>query len=282
MISVIIPLYNKEAIIERTLRSVLLQDYDDYEVIIVDDGSTDRSADIVKQFISELPPFKGGTGWVFISQQNGGPSKARNTGIKNAKGEWLYFIDADDEMMPGALLHLSKMVEQYPNANLIFGEHCIYNGVTTHLRLQYKDEYIKNPYKEHALGRLIPCSGTVLYHRTVCAQNLYNEDIRRYEDLECMLRKFKSSRLYTTHFCLAKINVQYAAASRGRNNIKEDFMGHLSFKGKSFWERINIYHFFLSERPYYWQEAKNLYPSWFYRYDLLLLSKLINLFSPIL
>ena len=70
MISVIIPLYNKEAIIERTLQSVLSQDYDDYEVIIVDDGSTDNSAAVAKHFIDNLPPSKCGARWIYILQEN--------------------------------------------------------------------------------------------------------------------------------------------------------------------------------------------------------------------
>ena len=77
MISVIIPLYNKEPIIERSLQSVLSQDYDDFEVVVVNDGSTDRSADIVRSIND--PRIR------LIEQENGGPSKARNTGTKKAK-----------------------------------------------------------------------------------------------------------------------------------------------------------------------------------------------------
>ena len=100
MISVIIPLYNKEPIIERSLQSVLSQDYDDFEVVVVNDGSTDRSADIVRSIND--PRIR------LIEQENGGPSKARNTGTKNARGEWILFLDADDELLPGAELFFSE------------------------------------------------------------------------------------------------------------------------------------------------------------------------------
>lgn len=90
MISVVIPLYNKEASIAQSLKSVLSQEYDDFEVVIVDDGSTDGSVDVVEAMND--PRIR------LIKQENGGPSKARNTGVKNAKGEWILFLDADDEM----------------------------------------------------------------------------------------------------------------------------------------------------------------------------------------
>ena len=91
MISVIIPLYNKEQIIEKCIQSVLTQDYNDFEVVVVNDGSTDRSAEIVKRIDDSRVRL--------IEQENGGPSKARNTGVKNAKGEWIVFLDADDEFL---------------------------------------------------------------------------------------------------------------------------------------------------------------------------------------
>lgn len=105
MISVVIPLYNKEASVERSLRSVLSQDYDDFEIVIVDDGSTDRSAEVVRAIKDKRI--------VFIQQENGGPSKARNTGVKNAQGEWIVFLDADDELQTGALEHFYGLTMQY-------------------------------------------------------------------------------------------------------------------------------------------------------------------------
>ena len=88
MISVVIPLYNKETSIAQSLKSVLSQEYDDFEVVIVDDGSTDGSVGVVGAINDSRIRL--------IKQKNGGPSKARNTGVKNAKGEWILFLDADD------------------------------------------------------------------------------------------------------------------------------------------------------------------------------------------
>lgn len=93
MISIIIPLYNKEKTILRCLNSVLGQTYKEFEVIIVDDGSVDNGVFIIENSISDKRVK-------IIKQKNGGVSKARNTGAKAANGNWLVFLDADDYWLP--------------------------------------------------------------------------------------------------------------------------------------------------------------------------------------
>ena len=90
-VSVVIPLYNKEKWIERTLSSVLNQSFTDWEVIIVDDGSTDRSVEVVEEFIQKNPGK-----WVLIKNHNAGQCRTRNAGIAKANGEYVAFLDADD------------------------------------------------------------------------------------------------------------------------------------------------------------------------------------------
>jgi glycosyltransferase involved in cell wall biosynthesis len=97
-ISVVIAAYNASATIERAVRSVLAQSRRADEILVVDDGSTDGTADIVRQFGSEVR---------LLSQANGGASVARNTGIQNASGEWVAFLDADDEWL-SEKLHLQE------------------------------------------------------------------------------------------------------------------------------------------------------------------------------
>ncbi len=106
MISVVIPLYNKEKQIARTLRSVLAQTYRDFEVVIVDDGSTDGSAGEVGKFSD--PRIR------LVSQKNAGVSAARNRGIEEARGEHVAFLDADDEWKPGHLANLHDLITRYP------------------------------------------------------------------------------------------------------------------------------------------------------------------------
>lgn len=91
-LSIIVPMYNVEQYIEKCLKSLLNQDLsrDDYEILIINDGSKDRSKHIVNEYMKNNKNIR------MINQKNGGQSKARNTGIDNAKGEYLFFVDSDD------------------------------------------------------------------------------------------------------------------------------------------------------------------------------------------
>ena len=120
MISVVIPLYNKAQSIRRTLDSVLAQTYTNYEVIVVDDGSTDDSANIAEATLHEFSGHPLGYGLDFrvIRKKNGGVSSARNAGILAAKGEYVAFLDGDDLWHPEYLETLARLIHDYPNAAL--------------------------------------------------------------------------------------------------------------------------------------------------------------------
>lgn len=110
MISIIIPLYNKEQQIEKTLFSVFAQVWSDYEIVIVDDGSTDKSIDVVKGFKDSRIRI--------VQQPNAGVSVARNLGIEEACGELIAFLDADDEWKPDYLSTQIELVERYPQCDV--------------------------------------------------------------------------------------------------------------------------------------------------------------------
>ena len=113
MISVVIPLYNKEKSIASTLQSVYEQTYTDYEVVIVNDGSTDNSANVVKDFIAKIDDRCIDDRWTLICQENAGVSAARNRGIIEAKGEYVAFLDADDFWREDKLEKQLKVMEKY-------------------------------------------------------------------------------------------------------------------------------------------------------------------------
>lgn len=109
-VSIIIPAYNAERYLRECVESVLRQDYPDIEIIIVNDGSTDNTAEIAESF-----------GVQVISQPNGGISKARNTGIDAAGGEYIFFLDSDDTVFDGAISHLVSILEENPDCDIAVG-----------------------------------------------------------------------------------------------------------------------------------------------------------------
>lgn len=119
--SVIIPLYNKSPYVAKAICSVLSQTFADYELIIVDDGSSDNSADIALQAI------EGQGNCRLIKQDNAGVSMARNNGVAASQGECLCFLDADDWWEPGFLAEMSKLIEEYPDAGIYGTNYTIIN-----------------------------------------------------------------------------------------------------------------------------------------------------------
>lgn len=262
--SVIIPLYNKELIVEKTIKSVLQQSFTDFELIIVDDGSTDNSLNIVKSIDDKRISI--------VEQTNGGPSKARNTGIRYAQSNWLYFIDADDEMLPNTLENFHNYIIKYPQQKMFCGEIITNNKVVR----KYREGILENAYKATFLGQLYQCSGSSVYLREVCVECPYDENLRRYEDLECLFNKYRKSKVVLLPIPVGKVNIDYSEASTARKDINEDFTGHLIFRGKSFWEKMALYNLYLGERCYYEKQINNLYPYLQYRYDILFLYKILN------
>jgi len=116
MISVVIPLYNKEKSIVRTLESVKAQTFTDYECIIVNDGSTDSSAQVVEQWIKDNPHYA--LRFTLYTQPNGGVSSARNRGIQEAQGDYIAFLDGDDLWAPTYLEEVAKLIADYPDMGL--------------------------------------------------------------------------------------------------------------------------------------------------------------------
>ena len=117
-VSVIIPAHNSADYIGEALESVFDQTYTDYEVIVVDDGSTDGTADVVRKFGDRV---------VYAYQENGGAASARNHGIELARGKFVAFLDADDVWLPDKLEKQIRLFENNPDLGLVFTENYLFD-----------------------------------------------------------------------------------------------------------------------------------------------------------
>lgn len=114
--SIIIPLYNKAPYIEKALSSIVSQTFQDYELIVIDDGSKDDSASIAEKLI--LSQWGDGSKAKLIRQSNSGVSTARNNGVAASHGDYICFLDADDWWEPTFLEEMAKLIQDYPDAGI--------------------------------------------------------------------------------------------------------------------------------------------------------------------
>lgn len=123
LISIVIPAYNAAHHIVDALNSVLEQTIDDYEVIVVNDGSPDTP-----QLEKELTPYLDEI--IYIARSNGGPAAARNSGILAAKGEYVAFLDSDDQWVPNHLAQMMEVLQQDPTLDLVYGDAVSFGNVS--------------------------------------------------------------------------------------------------------------------------------------------------------
>ena len=198
MISIIIPVYNKEIYIENTIQSVLSQNFNDFEIIAVDDGSKDSSLEILKKI--NAPKLK------VVHKENGGVSSARNYGIPYAQGDWIMFLDADDEMCPGALAEFDRMTRCY-DAKVIVSNFIIVekNGINRLFCTRKKEFQTDKPMKYQWLRYFWLRPGNTLLHRSVF-DNItgYDEHMSYNEDVEFSVRVMQYYKVAYTQECLLK------------------------------------------------------------------------------
>lgn len=177
LVSIIIPTYQNEAYITRCLQSVLKQTYRHYEIIIIDDGSTDRTKEVLEQYIAD-PKVK------YVFKENGGLSDARNTGMQSANGTYIYFLDSDDWIEPQ---YIEKMVQRakQTDADIVLSSIVITDGEKETLRSDslesISDENVRNFYTPFHFH---PIMQNKLFHRRLIIEQklrfptgLYYEDV---------------------------------------------------------------------------------------------------------
>jgi glycosyltransferase involved in cell wall biosynthesis len=115
--SVLVPVYNRGGLIRRTLDSVFAQEYEDYEVIVVDDGSTDETVSVLREYGDQI---------TLLQQENKGPGAARNAGLKAAQGKYVVFLDSDDRWFPWTLTCYRDTIRAFDQPSFISAPVCYF------------------------------------------------------------------------------------------------------------------------------------------------------------
>jgi glycosyltransferase involved in cell wall biosynthesis len=255
MLSIIIPLYNKQDTIQKTIDSVIAQSYVDWELIIVDDGSTDQSVDRVNARLDSRIKI--------LRKENGGPAAARNFGVDHASGEWVAFLDADDFFLSGAFEEFNRLIQKYPNVNCFS---CNFMSESGDLRCIYspliKEGIVRNNFKAWFWGTCFPRAGAAIYRKDVLLRHPMKPYLRRYEDAESIFAIFREEKFCTSPTPVMVYNNNSLCASGKRADIKEDYLGYIKLENCQSWEKLVLYGLYKQAKSLYPIESKQLYPGY--------------------
>lgn len=211
MISVVIPLYNKELSIKSTIQSVLHQTYRDFEIIVVNDGSTDNSSSIVDSINDDRIRI--------INQTNQGVSAARNRGITEAQFEWVAFLDGDDLWKENHLEEVNKMMTVFPDEK-VYATSFEYSDARKMFRHTRKKSIFKiNNYFKEALKESLVCTDIVVINK-ICFDcvGCFDESINRGEDTDLWTRLARNYNIVKSSL----VTAVYRVDAENRTTLSKD------------------------------------------------------------
>ncbi|HEV2287817.1 MAG TPA: glycosyltransferase [Candidatus Acidoferrales bacterium] len=188
-ISVIIPAFNSAAFLPQCLESILQQTQFAHEIILVDDGSTDETSEIIRKYLPRI---------TYLRKENGGASSARNCGIRTASQEWIAFMDADDISLPTRFDRQMKLTEQ-TGCELVFGDQTVFNDATgasmswfaknSFQQLLKGKVVLENPFEMLLrYGCFVPQSTALVRRNRLLEIGLYDESMTPIEDYDLFVR----------------------------------------------------------------------------------------------
>jgi glycosyltransferase involved in cell wall biosynthesis len=249
MFSIVIPTYNREKFVEATLESVFAQTYPNYEVICVDNCSTDNTANILRRY-AELGKI------TFIQHdKNYERARSRNTGMEAAKGDFLTFLDSDDFMYPNNLADAAAFAKNNPEIKCF---HSLYELVTADRKAIYKYKFppLNDQLRAIADGNFMSCIGNFI-HREIYSKYKFDTspDLTGGEDWEFWLRVLADHKLgriekinsgIQHHDGRSVNNQNIESMQRGLSYLAQKFRGdpHLSQVYGKYLNRIEASSFF--------------------------------------
>ncbi len=228
-ISIIIPTYNRSELLVRAVESVLNQTFEDFELIIVDDGSTDNTRDLVQEFIKKDSRIK------YIYQENsGGAAKPKNVGIKSSQGDYIAILDSDDEWLPQKLKKQLDVFEKSDNSNLSFVT-CNALVVGGKNIEKYNITKPKNPQREILTRDYLGSGSGMIYKREVFdTVGGFDESLKSGQDWEMRIRllekyDFEIVDDYLIKYYLHKNNISKTLGEKRKNDLEYIFNKYIHY-----------------------------------------------------
>ena len=193
MISVVIPTYNRAALVKRAVQSVLAQTYRDVELIVVDDGSTDNTAEVIAEL--DDPRIR------YVYQKNSGACVARNNGIEHACGDYIAFHDSDD-IWHADKLEKQMSVLQKKNADVVF---CRMNKMRNGKKVGTISDFFKEGFLDRNVLPMAIGTQTLIGKREVFKTNRFDSEMPRFQEFEMLVRIQKNHSIY----CMDESLVDY-------------------------------------------------------------------------
>ena len=231
-ISVVIPLYNKELSIKNTIYSVLNQTYMNFELLIINDGSTDNSLKVVNEFNDERIKV--------ISTKNAGVSSARNEGIKKSKHDFVFLLDGDDIIDGNCLECFSDAIVKNPT-EMVF---CCNFRVESECELIHRrfcdlllPDVIDNPIELIWENKFMTRTGTLLFNKSVCSiVGYFNPQLSYYEDMDFILRLLKGNKIVYINKVLFSYKQEFNSLSGNIPAKKNDWLHNTLVLGNGKYE----------------------------------------------
>lgn len=212
-ISIIIPNYNTAHYLVEAIDSVYKSTLQDFEIIVVDDGSKDDSDAVVAPF-QQLENFR------YIEQENRGLAGARNTGIREAKGEYLVFLDSDDIILPDKLFLQSEFLNANPAYDAVYSASVFFKDGEPAYKIETNFPNFSGQILQQLLyGNFIHVNAIMLKKEAVLKAGLFDEGLRELEDWDLWLRlSIAGSKFYYQHEVLSEVRLR--KGSMTSNQIK--------------------------------------------------------------
>ena len=262
-VSVIIPTYNTERFIGEAIRSVLQQTYTDFELIIIDDGSTDTTRAVLDPFLADARVR-------YVYQENQGLPGARNTGIRESRGAFIAFLDADDLWTPEKLAQQVAAFQMHPEVSIVY---CNYTNIDEHGNDMpfdtLKTRRHNTLYEDLLYDNVVAGSGSAVLIRAECFHSvgLFDEHLVACEDLDMWRRLALDYQFLLLEPVMVQIRVHRAnmqgnldRMAKGlmqnlqnmRLDVPRAYRWHLPYVARELYFNL-FFHYFVRRR--YWQSC---------------------------